>query len=87
MTLARLDLEAEEAERVKTDLNAILGYFEQLEELDTEGVEELARAIHTENVFRDDVPQPSLPRNAALSVAVETEDGFFKVPRTVDSDG
>ena len=84
MTLARLELKPDEMEKVKADLNSILGYFEQLSELDTENVEELARPIHTENVYREDIPIPPLDQNVALQVGVELEDGFFKVPRTIE---
>ena len=84
MTLARLELKPDEMEKVKADLNSILGYFEQLSELDTENVEELARPIHTENVYREDIHIPPLDQNVALQVGVELEDGFFKVPRTIE---
>ena len=84
MTLARLELKPGEMEKVKADLNSILGYFEQLSELDTEGIEELARPIHTENVYREDIPIPPLDQTVALKVGVELEGGFFKVPRTVE---
>jgi aspartyl-tRNA(Asn)/glutamyl-tRNA(Gln) amidotransferase subunit C len=84
MSLARLALKDTETQSVKADLNAILGYFEQLSELDTEGVEELARPIHTENVYREDCLIPPLDRSVALKVGVELEGGFFKVPRTVE---
>ncbi len=86
-TLARLELSPEESERLKDDLNSILSYFEQLQALDTEGVEELVRPVATENVFREDVVLPSLPQKTALALGVETEEGFFKVPRTVDVGG
>ncbi len=84
MTLARLELKPDEMEKVKADLNSILGYFEQLSELDTEGIEELARPIHTENVYREDVPITPLDQNVALEIGVELEGEFFKVPRTVE---
>lgn len=85
--LARLELSQEETERLKGDLSAILGYFEQLKDLDTAGVEELARPIETENVFREDVILPPLPHETVMALAVQTEGGFFKVPRTVETDG
>lgn len=85
--LARLELSQEETERLKGDLSAILGYFEQLKDLDTEGAEELARPIHTENVFREDAVLPPLSHETVMALAVEAEGGFFKVPRTVDADG
>lgn len=84
-TLARMDLSDEETLRLKNDLNNILAAFNELSTLDTDGVEELARPLHMENVFREDKVTPPLSHNDALSIAVETEEGFFKVPRTVDS--
>lgn len=83
-TLARLELGAEETQALKADLNAILEYFEQLRDLATEGVAPLVRPIDTVNVFRDDIVQESLPQDLALGLAIEAQDGFFKVPRTIE---
>lgn len=83
-TLARLELSAEETQTLKADLNAILAYFAELGELDTESVEPLVRPIDAVNVFRDDLIQSSLPQESALGLAIEVQDGFFKVPRTVE---
>lgn len=84
-TLARLELSESETEALKGDLNKLLGYFESLSELETDGVEELARPVATTNVFRQDVTRSGLDQEAADALAVEAENGFFKVPRTVDS--
>jgi aspartyl-tRNA(Asn)/glutamyl-tRNA(Gln) amidotransferase subunit C len=84
-TLARLELSPEETTSLKQDLNAMLGYFEQIRGLDTDGVEELARPIAMYNVFRDDTVQPSLPHSEVMTLANESEDAYFKVPRTVDA--
>lgn len=84
-TLARIDLSAEETHSLKDDLNSILEAFETLRALDTEGVAELARPVDLHNVFRADEVRPSLPHETAMKLAVESEDGFFKVPRTVDT--
>jgi aspartyl-tRNA(Asn)/glutamyl-tRNA(Gln) amidotransferase subunit C len=84
-TLARLELDPEETEHLKHDLNAMLGYFDQIKDLDTEGVEELARPIATYNVFRDDTTRASLTHEEAMKLSNENEAGYFKVPRTVDS--
>ena len=83
-TLARLELAPAETESLKTDLNKLLTYFDRLSELDTEGVEELARPVVLSNVFREDVVHNGLGQQSAESVAVESENGFFRVPRTVD---
>lgn len=84
-TLARLELSNHETEALKGDLSRLLEYFGTLSELDTDGVEELARPVATSNVFREDVVQRGLEPEAALALAVDAENGFFKVPRTVDS--
>jgi aspartyl-tRNA(Asn)/glutamyl-tRNA(Gln) amidotransferase subunit C len=84
-TLARLELSPEETEHLKHDLNAMLGYFDQIKDLDTEGVEELARPVATFNVFRQDLPKTSLSHDEAMNLANENEAGYFKVPRTVDT--
>ena len=83
--LARLELSAEETQGLKADLNKTLKYFEQIKELDTEGIEELARPLEMYNVFREDEFQPSLPHEEAISIAIENENGYYKVPRTVDT--
>ena len=84
-TLARLDMSAEETQDLKDDLNKILDYFEQIRHLDTEGIEELARPVSLHNIFRKDTVSPSLSRETVKQLANEEENGFFKVPRTVDS--
>ena len=81
--LARLELSAEETQALKADLNAILAYFEQLRDLDTEGAQPLVRPIDAVNVFRDDVVQDGLPQDSVLGLAIEAQDGFFRVPRTI----
>lgn len=83
-TLARLKLSPAETEALKADLNKLLTYFDRLSKLDTEGVEELARPVALSNVFREDVVQAGLGQKGAETVAVESDGGFFKVPRTVD---
>jgi aspartyl-tRNA(Asn)/glutamyl-tRNA(Gln) amidotransferase subunit C len=64
--LARLELTPEEEERFTTQLNDILGYFEQLSELDTESVPPTARAIDVSNVTRPDQLQPYGDRDSIL---------------------
>ncbi len=83
-TLARLEVSPEETEALKDDLNQLLGYFGKLSELETEGVEELARPVALSNVFRDDEVVKGLEPQTVQKLAVENEGGFFKVPRTVD---
>ena len=83
-TLARLHLSDEETEAMRDDLNRILGYFEQLQALDTSGVEEMQRPVDLVNVLRADEVGEVFAQATALSLANETQDGFIRVPRTVE---
>lgn len=82
--LARLDLDDAETEGLRGELNAILGYFAQLQELDTAGVPEMQRPVALANVMREDVPGEMFSQAEALSLAPESQDGFVRVPRTVE---
>lgn len=84
--LARLELTGEERERAGAELSQILGYFETLNQLDTEGVVPMAHVLPVSNVLRPDVSRPSLPREAVLQNAPESADGMFQVPRVVEAE-
>lgn len=57
--LARLTLRDDEIEKYVKELSAILGYIDQLQEVDTEGVEATAQVTGQSNVFREDIPRES----------------------------
>jgi aspartyl-tRNA(Asn)/glutamyl-tRNA(Gln) amidotransferase subunit C len=82
--LARLDISPDEKERMRSQLDAILGYVEQLRRVDTTGVEPTAHVLSLVNVMRDDEVRPSYPPAAMLQNAPEPEDGQFRVPRILD---
>jgi aspartyl-tRNA(Asn)/glutamyl-tRNA(Gln) amidotransferase subunit C len=82
--LARLRLTPEELQTFTGQLNSIVHFVEQLQELDTRNVEPLAHGIEVRNVFRDDVRAPSLPREAALSNAPKRNNECFLVPTVLD---
>ena len=84
--LSRLDLSQDEQERAQNELGQILGYFEALAELDTEGVEPTMHALPIQNVLRKDEVSGTLPREAALQNAPEQADGMFQVPRVVEAE-
>jgi aspartyl-tRNA(Asn)/glutamyl-tRNA(Gln) amidotransferase subunit C len=95
--LANLDLEADEKPRMQRDLNAILDYVAQLNELDTSAVEPMAQVAdllgglpgtvadsgHGE-ALRVDVLRPSLDRAAVMEEAPETDGAFFKTPKVIE---
>jgi aspartyl-tRNA(Asn)/glutamyl-tRNA(Gln) amidotransferase subunit C len=78
--LARLRLSDKELETITGELAQIVGYVDQLGEVDTEGVEPMAHAIEVSNVFRDDQLAPSLPREEALANAPHHDDRGYLVP-------
>ena len=83
--LARLALSPEEKQRFTEQLNAILSYMEQLNEVPTDGVEPTAHVLDLVNVLRDDtVRQTWRNADAALANAPETAQHFFVVPRIVE---
>jgi aspartyl-tRNA(Asn)/glutamyl-tRNA(Gln) amidotransferase subunit C len=78
--LARLDLSETELATMTAELAKIVGYVDQLGEVDTEGVEPMAHAIEIANVFREDVVAESLPRNEALANAPRRDERGYLVP-------
>jgi len=82
--LARLEFDEKDAEKMITDMNAIVGWVEKLKEVDTEGIEPLTTMSHEVNAFRDDVVGEHLDRATALRSAPDHTDEFFKVPKVLD---
>ena len=82
--LARLELSEEEKKTFGNQLDQILTYVEQLNRLDTTGVEPTSHAIPVQNAFREDETRPPFPREEVLGIAPEEEDGHFKVPRIIE---
>lgn len=86
--LAHLELAPEETEAMLRDLNAILDYVAELNELDTRDVAPLAQVSELENAAiqrpRADRVEPSLDRAAVLPQAPETDRVFFKVPKVIE---
>ncbi len=82
--LARLRVSPDELEMFTGQLNSIVDYVAQLQELDTYGVEPLAHGIEIRNVFREDVRGEPLPREQALANAPKRNPMSFLVPAVLD---
>jgi len=82
--LARLSLSDEELATYGEQLTKILKYVEVLNEVDLDGVEPMPHAVELQNVFRQDVRQPSLDRSAALANAPKTDGKYFQVPQILE---
>lgn len=78
--LARLDLTEDELTRFAGQLGDVLEHAAEVAALDTAGVPPTAHPLPLQNVFREDVPQPSLRREDVLAMAPDVEDGMFRVP-------
>jgi aspartyl-tRNA(Asn)/glutamyl-tRNA(Gln) amidotransferase subunit C len=90
--LANLELTAEEEPRMQRDLNAILGYIADLNELDTADVPPMAQVAEilgdqvkaSAEALRADVLTPCLDRKIVMEEAPETDGVFFKVPKVIE---
>ena len=82
--LAKIALTAEEEVRLSGEMEEILDFARQLQQLDVEGVPQTQHILDIANVLREDDVQPSLAQDAVLSAAPAREDTFIAVPRTVE---
>jgi aspartyl-tRNA(Asn)/glutamyl-tRNA(Gln) amidotransferase subunit C len=89
--LANLELSEVESVRMQRDLNAILGYVAQLNELDTSAVTPMAQVSEvlgsgqdSRAALREDRVVPSLDRQRVMSCAPESDGVFFKVPKVIE---
>ena len=82
--LARIELSAAEREITRDQLNDILGFIEQLQAVDTAGIEPMAHAVDVVQRLRPDVVTETDRRADFQAVAPETEAGLYLVPRVVE---
>lgn len=84
--LARLSLTDEELDRYSAQLADIVGAVARVTEVATPDVPATSHPMPLENVFREDVPRPTLDQAQALAGAPAAEDGRFRVPRILDEE-
>ena len=90
--LANLELTGTEVSRMQRDLNAILDYVAQLNELDTSAVEPMAQVSDVfgagsddaKAALREDRVTPCLDRQRVMAAAPDTDGIFFKVPKVIE---
>lgn len=82
--LARLNLTEEEKEHMTKDMESIISFVDQMNELDIKDVIPTAHIIPINNVFREDQVKPSMDRETLLSNAPSEEKGCFSVPKIVE---
>ena len=82
--LARLALGDDELAKMVPELNSIIGWVEQLGEVDTDGVEPLTAVIDNDLRLRDDIVNDGNVRDDILKNAPDAQHGFFAVPKVIE---
>ncbi|WP_349409315.1 Asp-tRNA(Asn)/Glu-tRNA(Gln) amidotransferase subunit GatC [Pseudalkalibacillus sp. SCS-8] len=82
--LARLNMTDEEADMFSKQLDDIIGYAEQLNELDTDNVEPTTHVLDMKNVLREDEVKPWLSNEEALKNTPDKQNGLIKVPAVLE---
>lgn len=87
--LARIELNDADKAKLQQDMQAIVGYIEQLNEVDVTGIEPTAHAVTLTNVTREDCAGQSVPRETMLANAPATvdDDELIKVPQVLPGEG
>ncbi|MDJ0771689.1 MAG: Asp-tRNA(Asn)/Glu-tRNA(Gln) amidotransferase subunit GatC [Ilumatobacter sp.] len=85
--LARLELTDDELDRATHQLGDMLDHFADIDALDLDDVAPMNQPYHLVNVMRDDVERPTLDRDEVLAGSPEAEDGQFRVPPIIGSEG
>jgi aspartyl-tRNA(Asn)/glutamyl-tRNA(Gln) amidotransferase subunit C len=83
-SLARIAITDEEVAKIAPELDNILGWIEQLGEVDTSGVAPMTAVIPNHLRLRDDVVTDGDKRDAVLANAPQAEHGFFTVPKVIE---
>ena len=81
--LARLEFKDEERESIKKDLERILGFVDQLQGLDTEGVDPLIYLSDRLNNLREDKVVQTITHEEALKNAPDADSDYFKIPKVI----
>ncbi len=82
--LARIKVEDERLEPMTNELNEILNWIEQLEEVDTDNVQPMTSAVETTLRWREDVVDDGNKRDEVLANAKDAAHGFFAVPKVIE---
>lgn len=82
--LARLEVKPEEEAALLSSMESVLTWMEQLNELDTEGVEPLTHVTDAVNNWREDVAENALSREDGLKNAPSHDDTYIKVPKVIE---
>jgi aspartyl-tRNA(Asn)/glutamyl-tRNA(Gln) amidotransferase subunit C len=82
--LSRLEFDEKDAEKMMSDMTAIVSWVEQLNEVNTDGVEPLTTMSHEINSFREDVVGSHLSHEEVLANAPKKDADYFRVPKVLE---
>jgi aspartyl-tRNA(Asn)/glutamyl-tRNA(Gln) amidotransferase subunit C len=82
--LSRLRMNDDQLDKIAPELNKILGFIEQLGEVDTDNVEPLSNVARSTLPLRDDVVNDGECADKVLANAPEAEEGYYAVPKVVE---
>lgn len=84
--LARLELKPAEQAEMCREVNELLGYFRDLQAVDTADIKPMQRPLPVSDQLRADTATGPLPQHEVLALAPAHEGGFIRIPRTLDVD-
>ena len=82
--LARIEISVAEAEQTRDQLNNILAFVEQLQAVNTDGIEPMAHAVDVVQRLRPDAVTEADRRDDFQAIAPETEAGLYLVPKVIE---
>ena len=81
--LARLEFQGEKKAAIKADLTKIIGFVDQLNQVDTDGVEPLIHMVDSLNVLREDEAKETITQLQALKNAPNADSDYFKIAKVL----
>jgi len=84
--LAKINLSKEQEEKYANELSSVMGYMEEIKNINVENIPETARVSDEGNVLRDDKIEPSLNQEQSLKNSKNTHNGYFLVPQILKDD-
>ncbi len=84
--LARLELEPDERERLRSDLQRVLAHLGEVAAVNVDDLEPMLRPVHVDDGTRDDEVRDGLRQETVLELGRARQDGFLRVPRTGGDD-
>lgn len=78
--LAKINLTKEQEEKYADEFSSVMGYMEEIKNLDVSNISETSRIAKEENVLREDIIKESLSQKEALKNSKNTSNGYFLVP-------